>query len=129
MRPSPILSKTTADPRRRARSIAAAIIILGGAVLLVMWTLAGGSIFAARQAAMDRTHAEGRNLALAFAEEATRLLDDIVRAGDLVAAHIRESHGQFDLYGWAREAALPGGMIQATFFGPDGKVGSSRVEP
>jgi signal transduction histidine kinase len=123
------LPDITADPRRRANSIAAVIIILGGAVLLVMWTLAAGSIFAARQAAMDRTRAEGRNLALAFAEEASRLLDDVVRAGDLVAAHIRKSHGQFDLYGWSREAALPWGTIQATFIGPDGKVVSSTVEP
>ena len=108
----------TADPIRRANSLAAVIIILGGAVLLVMWTLAAESIFAGRQAAMDRTRAEGRNLALAFAEEATRLLDAVVRAGDLVTAHIRESHGQFDLYGWSREAALPWGTIQATFIGP-----------
>ena len=119
----------TADPNRRANSIAAVIIMLGGAVLLVMWTLAAESIFTARQAAMDRTRAEGRNLALAFAEEAIRLLDNVVRAGDLVAAHIRESHGQFDLYAWSREAALPWGTIQATFIGHDGKVVSSTVEP
>jgi len=108
--------------------MAAVIIILGGAVLLVMWMLTAESILGARQAAMDRTRAEGRNLALAFAAEATRILDDVVRAGDLVAAHIRESHGNFDLYGWSREAALPWGMMQATFIGPNGKVMSSTVE-
>jgi hypothetical protein len=122
------LPDTTAEPRRRANSIAAAIVLLGGAVLLVMWTLTAESILAARQAAMDRTRAEGRNLALAFATEATRILDDVVRAGDLVTAHIRDSRGNFDLYGWSREAALPWGTMQATFIGPDGKVVSSTVE-
>jgi hypothetical protein len=71
-----ILPDATAEPRRRANSIAAAIVIFGGVVLLFMWTLTAESIFAARQAAMDRTQAEGRNLALAFAAEATRILDD-----------------------------------------------------
>jgi signal transduction histidine kinase len=94
-----------------------------------MWTLAAESIFAARQAAMDRTRAEGRNLAVAFEEEAVRVLDDIVHAGELVAGRLREEHGQFDLYAWSRQAALPWGMIQATFIGPDGKVVSSSVEP
>ena len=123
-----ILPDATAEPRRRANSIAAAIVIFGGVVLLFMWTLTAESIFAARQAAMDRTQAEGRNLALAFAAEATRILDDVVRAGDLVTAHIRDSHGNFDLYGWSREAALPWGTMQATFIGPDGRVVSSTVE-
>jgi len=123
-----ILPDATAEPRRRANSIAAAIVIFGGVVLLFMWTLTAESIFAARQAAMDRTQTEGRNLALAFAAEATRILDDVVRAGDLVTAHIRDSHGNFDLYGWSREAALPWGTMQATFIGPDGKVVSSTVE-
>jgi signal transduction histidine kinase len=94
-----------------------------------MWMLTAESIFAARQAAMDRTRAEGRNLAVAFEEEAVRVLDDIVHAGDLLAGRLRDERGQFDLYAWSRQTALPWGMIQATFIGPDGKVVSSTVEP
>ncbi|MBV9015991.1 MAG: hypothetical protein JO058_10075 [Alphaproteobacteria bacterium] len=120
---------TTADPRRRANSIAAAIIIIGGLVLLVMWTLAAQSIVAARQAAMERTRVEGRNLALAFAEEARQLLADIAHAGDLLTPQIRHAHGQFDLNAWARETPLPWGTVQATLIDPKGKVVSSTVEP
>jgi|HubBroStandDraft_4_1064222.scaffolds.fasta_scaffold02953_7 signal transduction histidine kinase len=124
-----ILSSVTVAPGPRGKSITATIILIGGAVLLLMWTLVAHSIFAARQAAMDRTRAEGRNLAVAFEAEAARILDDIVHAGDVLAIRLRETHGHFDLYDWSRDAALPWGMIQATFIGPDGKVVSSTVEP
>ena len=123
------MSKVTVDPAPRVKSTRASIILAGGAVLLIMWALVGASILAARQAAMDRTRAEGHNLAVAFADEAIRMLDNIVQAGDIVAGRLREENGQFDLYGWSTQAALPWGIIQATFIGPDGKVVSSTVEP
>jgi signal transduction histidine kinase len=114
---------------RRAKSTTSAIILLLGAVLLVMWALAAQSISAARQAALDRTRVEGRNLAIAIEEEARRILDNIVHAGDLVAARIIEKNGRFDLYGWSQDAPLPWGMIQATFIAADGRVIASTVEP
>ena len=67
---------------------------------------------------MDRTRAEGHNLAVAFAEEAIRMLDNIVQAGDIVAGRLREENGQFDLYGWSTQAALPWGVIQADVYRP-----------
>ena len=101
------MSNVTVHPASRAKSTRASIILAGGAVLLIMWALVGASILAARQAAMDRTRAEGHNLAVAFAEEAIRMLDNIVQAGDIVAGRLREENGQFDLYGWSTQAALP----------------------
>ena len=123
------MPSTTAEPGRRAKPSTSAAILLLGAVLLVMWALAVQSISAARQAALERTRAEGRNLSIAIEEEARRILDDIVHAGDLLAARIVESNGRFDLYGWSHDAPLPWGMIQATFIGPDGRVVSSTLEP
>jgi len=123
------LPSVTVEPGRRAKSIAAASILLLGAVLVLMWALAAQSILAGKEAALDRTRAEGRNLAIAIEEEARRILDNIAQAGELAAARIAEQHGQFDLYAWAQEAALPWGMIQATFIGGDGKVVSSTLEP
>ena len=119
----------TAESGRRAKSSTSAVILLLGAVLAVMWVLAAESISTARQAALDRTRAEGRNLAIAIEEEARQILDNIVHAGDLLAARLIENEGRFDLYGWSQNTPLPWGMIQATFIGPDGRVISSTVEP
>jgi signal transduction histidine kinase len=123
------LPSLTAESIRRAKASTGATILLLAAALVLMWALAAQSISAGRQAAFDRTRAEGRNLAVAIEEEARRVLDDIVHAGDVVAARLVEKRGRFDLYGWSQDAPLPWGMIQATFIGPDGRVVSSTVEP
>ena len=125
----PHLPSLTAESSRRAKASTGATILLLAAALVVMWALAAQSISAARQAAVDRTRVEGRNLAIAIEEEARRILDNIVQAGDVVATRITEKNGRFDLYGWSQDAPLPWGMIQATFIGPDGKVVSSTIEP
>ena len=123
------MPSVTVEPGRRAKSVTIAIIVLLSAVLALMWALAGQSISAGRQAALDRTGAEARNLAIAVEEEARRILDNIVRASELAAARIAESDGRFDLYAWGKETALPWSTIQATFIGADGKVASSTLEP
>ena len=122
------MPSVTVEPGRRAKSVTIAIIVLLSAVLALMWALAAQSISAGRQAALDRTRAESRNLAIAIEEEAGRILDNIVQAAELAAARI-EKDSRFDLYWWGREAALPWGTIQATFIGPDGRVASSTLEP
>jgi hypothetical protein len=123
------LSSVTVDPGRRAKSVTAAVIGLLGAVLVLMWALAAQSISTGREAALNRTRAEGRNLAIAIEEEARRILDNIVQAGELASARIIETDGRLDLFNWGRETALPWGMIQATLIGPDGKVVSTTIEP
>jgi signal transduction histidine kinase len=95
-----------------------------------MWAVVAGSIITARQAAIERVHSEGRNLAIAFEDEATHILDGITRAMELVAERMRSERERFDLYAWSGAAPLLSwGNIQATIIGPDGKVLSSTVEP
>ena len=120
----------TRDPRRRARALTKGIVAVGGVVILVMWAVVVGSIITARQAAIERVHSEGRNLAIAFEDEAAHILDGIARGMELVAGRLRSERGRFDLYAWSSGAPLLAwGTVQATFIGSDGKVISSTVEP
>ena len=77
LRPSRSLSLSTlfpTDPRRRCRANTIEIVAVGIIVILAMWTTVAASITTAREAAMDRTRSEGRNLAAAFADELTHIL-------------------------------------------------------
>jgi hypothetical protein len=55
------------DPRRRTKAITLEIVVVGIVMLVAMWGMVISSIVTAREAAMDRTRSEGRNLAIAFA--------------------------------------------------------------
>jgi signal transduction histidine kinase len=118
------------DPRRRARTITREIVAVGIVIILAMWVMAGASIMAAREAAIDRTRLEGRNLAVAFADEVTHILGGVAGAMEIIAQHMRAAHGQLDLYAWAREIPLlSGATIEGTIIGSDGKRVSSTLDP
>ena len=55
---------------------------------------------------MDRTRSEGRNLAAAFADELTHILDGVAGAMEIIAQRMRIAHGAFDIHTWAREIPL-----------------------
>ena len=83
----------TRDPRRRARIITGEIIAVGIIIIAAMWVMAGASIMAAREAAMDRTRSEGRNLAIAFAGEVTNILDHVAGARPWAFERLRARAG------------------------------------
>src|SRR5438128_9588585 len=117
-----MLAPSKSDPRRHARIITCEIIAVGTMIIVAMWVMAGASIMAAREAAMDRTRSEGRNLAVAFAGEMTQILDDVAGAMEIIAQRIRAERGQFDIHDWAHAIPLlSSATIQATIIGPDGK--------
>src|SRR5436190_6137075 len=117
-----MLAPSTSDPRRRARIITCEIIAVGVMIIAAMWVIAGASIMAAREAAMDRTRSEGRNLAVAFAGEVTHILDGVNGAMEIIAQHMRAARGQLDISAWAREIPLlSSATIQGAIIGPDGK--------
>ena len=83
----------TSDPRRRARIITSEIIALSILIIAAMWVMAGASIMAAREAALDRTRSEGRNLAIAFEDEVSHILDGVAGGMEIIARRMR-------VYGW-----------------------------
>ena len=108
----------TSDPRRRARIITSEIIALSILIIAAMWVMAGASIMAAREAALDRTRSEGRNLAIAFEDEVSHILDGV--AGGM-ARRMRAAHGKFDIHDWASEIPLlSSATTQGAIIGPDG---------
>src|SRR5436309_320212 len=96
----------TNDPRRGARIITCEIIALGTIIIVAMWVMAATSIMAAREAALERTRSEGRNLAVAFAGEVTHVFDGVAGAMEIIAQRMRAARGQLDIYAWAREIPL-----------------------
>src|ERR1700737_2050738 len=120
----------TRDPRRRARVISGGLTGVGILIIAAMWVMAGASIMAAREAAMDRTRSEGRNLAVAFAGEVTNILGGVNGAMEIVAQHMRAARGQLDIHAWASEIPLlSNATIQGAIIGPDGKLVSTTLDP
>jgi signal transduction histidine kinase len=118
------------DPRRRARTITREIIAVGFLIIAAMWVMAGAAIMAAREAAMDRTRSEGRNLAIAFAGGVTEILGDVAGAMEMIAQRMRAERSRFDIHGWARETPLlSSATIQGAIIGPDGKLVSTTLDP
>jgi signal transduction histidine kinase len=125
-----VFTSANRDPRRHARAVSREIIAVGVIVILAMWSAVAISIGSARDAAMDRARSEGRNLAVAFADEMTHILDGVAGAMDLVAEHMRAARGRFDIYAWAREVPLlSSATMQGAIIGPDGRLVSTTLEP
>jgi hypothetical protein len=118
------------DPRRHARAITFEIVAVGIIVILAMWAMVIASITAAREAAMDRTRSEGHNLAVAFADEVTHILDGVAGAMEAVVQRMRAAHGQFDIYGWGHAIPLlSSATVQEGIIGPDGRLVSTTLDP
>src|ERR1700737_2116726 len=83
----------------------------------------------AREAAMDRTRSEGRNLAAAFADELTQILGGVAGVMEIVAQRMRTARGAFDIHAWAREIPLlSNATIQAGIIGPDGRLVATTLD-
>ncbi|MBV8504482.1 MAG: PAS-domain containing protein [Alphaproteobacteria bacterium] len=120
----------TTDPHRRCRATTIEIVAVGSIVILAMWTTVAASITTAREAAMDRARSEGRNLAAAFADELTQILDGVADAMEIVAQRMRTTRGDFDIHAWAREIPLLSkATLQAGIIGPDGRLVSTTLDP
>jgi PAS domain S-box-containing protein len=118
------------DPRRRCRATAIEIVAVGIIVIVAMWTTVAASITTAREAAMDRTRSEGRNLAAAFAGELTQILGGVAGAMEIVAQRMRTARAGYDIHAWAREIPLlSNATIQAGIIGPDGWLVSTTLDP
>jgi signal transduction histidine kinase len=118
------------DPRRRCRATTIEIVTVGIIVILAMWTTVAASITTAREAAMDRTRSEGRNLAAAFADELAQILGGVAGAMEIVAQRMRTAPGAFDIHAWAREIPLlSSATIQAGVIGPSGRLVSTTLDP
>jgi signal transduction histidine kinase len=125
-----VFTSANRDPRRHARAVSREIVAVGVTFILAMWSAVAISIVCVRDAAMDRTRSEGRNLAVAFADEMTHILDGVGGAMELVAARMRAARGRFDIYAWAHEIPLlSSATIQGAIIGPDGRLVSTTLDP
>jgi hypothetical protein len=99
-------------------------------ILFAMWAMVIASILTAREAAIDRTRSEGRNLAVAFADQVSHILGGVAGGMEIIAERMRAAHGQFDIYSWAREVPLlSSATIQGAIIGPDGRLVSTTLDP
>lgn len=118
------------DPRRRAKALTCGIIAVGTAITLAMWATVIASVIVAREAAIDRARSEGRNLAVAFADEVNHVLGGVAGAMEIIAQRMRAAHGRLDIYAWAQEIPLlSSATIQAAIVGPDGRLMSTTLDP
>jgi hypothetical protein len=125
-----LLGLFSIDPRNRAKAIKRWIIVFSSLVILAMWGIVVETIIGARETAMDHTHTEARNLAAAFADEVTRILDGADGAMELVAKHMRAEPGPLNLYAWAQEIPLLSwATIQGSIVSPNGRLISTTLDP
>jgi signal transduction histidine kinase len=118
------------DPRRHARAVTREIVAVGVIVVLAMWAMVAASITAAREAAMDRTRSEGRNLTVAFADEVAHIMGGVAGAMEVIAQRMRAEGGRLDIYAWAREIPLLSqASIEGAIIGPDGRLVSTTLDP
>jgi PAS domain S-box-containing protein len=119
------------DPRRRANVISGGIVIAVLAIVSVMWIVTAVSIRHANDAAMDRGRSDGRNLAAAFADEVSHILDGVAASMEVIAKRMQaEPDGPWDMYNWAKEIpVLAGATYQAALVGADGRIRSTALEP
>jgi signal transduction histidine kinase len=99
-------------------------------IILAMWAMVIASILAAREAAIDRTRSEGRNLAIASADEVSHILDNVAGGMEIIAERMRAAHGRLDIYRWAHEIPLlSSAAIQGAIIAPDGSLVSTTLDP
>jgi PAS domain S-box-containing protein len=118
------------DPKSRGRIVTLGIIAVATVVIVATWAVAIASIIWAREAAIDRARAEGRNLAIAFADEVNHILGGVSGGMEIIAERMRAAHGQFDIHSWARDIPLlSSATIQGAIIGPDGRLVSTTLDP
>jgi PAS domain S-box-containing protein len=125
-----LLTPFASDPQQRTRALTRGIIAVGTLIILAMWAVVIASIIAAREAAIDRARSDGHNLAIAFADEVSHILDGVAGGMEIVAQRMRAAHGRLDIYAWRPEIPLlSDATIQAAIIGPDGRLVSTTLDP
>jgi PAS domain S-box-containing protein len=107
----------------------AAAIVVGGILLLAgIWWATYGLIQSERDYAMRHAQIDASNLAAAFQEEVSRILDADAGAMAMVADKMRATPGDLDLHAWAKDIPLLSqATLQASIIGPDGQLRSTTL--
>ncbi len=94
-----------------------------GILIVAMWGAVGFSLATSRQAALDASNLQGRNLTIAFREEIALILRGVDGETNLIAERMRRERGDFDLYAWGQkiEQVIPG-LARAVIVSPEGKL-------
>ena len=112
----------------RARAQIAIILTVGACVLALLWLTMFVMIANERRATIQHASSEADNLSAAFQTEISRTLKSVTRAMDAIDERVRATHGDTDIYQWAKDhpllvpASIHGGVI-----GPDGFARSTTM--
>ncbi len=141
MRPiSPLLGKNAtsagrtdtarrlASPWDRARTHIGIILTVGACVIALLWLTLIVAIKTERQAAIEDGIRDANNLSAASRTEVSQMLGWTSRAMDAVAARLRATRGNLNIYDWAKDyPLLAPGTLQAGIIGPNGVAISSTL--
>jgi len=105
------------------------IVMIVAILIVAMWGAVGFSLAASRQAALDASSLQGRNLTIAFREEVALILRGVDGETNLIAERMRRERGDFDLYAWGQkmELVIPG-LARAVIVSPEGKLTAATAE-
>jgi diguanylate cyclase (GGDEF)-like protein len=125
---NPLLSTIlTTAPDSCVRTTIRTIIIMGVVLIVGIWAVVAVSINTARETAMAHTRAETKNLATAFADEVTHILDGVAADMEVVAERM---HAGRNLKGIFRDISLQQvATIQGAVLAPDGMLAATTLDP
>jgi diguanylate cyclase (GGDEF)-like protein len=126
MLPTNLTKATQPSIRTTIRSI----VIVTAILIVAMWAAVSFSVVGSRQAALDDSGLEGRNLMVAFREDVAFIMRGVEGEMDLIADRMRRERNGFDLYAWNRTQVLVSpGLAQATIIDLDGKLRQTTIDP
>jgi diguanylate cyclase (GGDEF)-like protein len=103
------------------------IIVVIATLLVVMWAVVGVSINATRETEMAHVRSEANNLAAAFSDEVTHILDGIAADMEVVAERMRAGRKRKGIF---RDIPLPQvATTQGAVLGPDGMLAATTLDP
>ncbi len=118
------------DPRDNTQSIKLGIAAIVAVMILVIWAAVAISIYFSREAALEDMKSNATNLAFAFDDEVTHILDNSVRTMDAVAGRMRAKGSDMNIYAWSREFPIATGpIIEGGIIAPNGMLVSSTNAP
>jgi len=127
---SPLLSVILPrGPRSSTWATVRTVVMIVGILIVAMWGSVGFSLATSRQAALDVSSLQGRNLTIAFREAVALVLRGVDGETNLIAERMRRERGSFDLYAWGQkiEQVIPG-LARAVIVSPEGKLIAATAE-
>jgi PAS domain S-box-containing protein len=106
-----------------------ACILVGGALILTLWIVVITSTRSTREAAIDHARAETHDLAITFADEVNRNLDEVADAMDVISRRLQAGEDPHDISAWALKMPIPSlSTIQVAIVDHNGRLISTTLD-